>query len=84
MLVKQEIPDGDFCTNLTDSREGYTPETCVFFGTSPFHNENNPILRCTRHPDVGLATEEINDKICVIKCRACMNETKQGMPEQKV
>lgn|GEM_PF-4178192 len=72
MLVKQEIPDGDFCTEI--NRADCKPnEKCIFIDQSYCIGNANSFT-CRRYPGVTLAAETFGDKCCIVKCRNCVRD----------
>jgi hypothetical protein len=77
MIVKQEIPDGDFCAAI-DHANCEAGTRCIFldYGSIMCRETANAFV-CRRHPNVTLATEAIEPitgKQCVVKCRDCMRD----------
>ena len=80
MLVKQYVPDGDFCGKY--SADGTRADMCIFLDKSCYRSGDAFV--CRRHRDVTLGTEDslpVNEKQCIhdgvniVKCRACMKES---------
>lgn len=77
MIVKQEIPDGDFCAEI-DFVQCASDARCIFLDRGDFRSQAKAnAFVCRRHPNVTLATEELelkSGKQCIIKCRDCMKD----------
>jgi hypothetical protein len=73
MLVKQEIPDGDFCGVYT--RECGRNSMCVFIDQGM--NGDRCAFVCRRHKNITLGIERNNVSYdqTIVKCRACMKES---------
>jgi hypothetical protein len=75
MMIKQQIPDGDFCGSY--SRENGKEKMCIFIDRGANFENTDLSWQCRRNPNVTLGSEiesgpSRNKNI--VKCRACLKE----------
>jgi hypothetical protein len=79
MLVKQEIPNGDFCG--TYSRESGRDQMCVFIDKGCSGSDfSDTGWHCRRNLEITLGTESdiVKGSEKIVKCRACMKEKRES------